>query len=108
MILTHIYEFAISTSMQKPTTTKQVSQICEAKLSHIYVYCYDFAALMLAVQNGKYDVITELFNLGAIADIPNDSEKTLLNLAEKQSNYFKKYADNVKQNDIHKSLLLLK
>lgn len=43
---------------------------------------------MLAVQNGKYDVITELFNLGAIADIPNDSEKTLLNLAEKQSNYF--------------------
>lgn len=45
---------------------------------------------MLAVKKGKYDVVTELLNQGALTEIPDDSEKTLLELAENQSNYFKK------------------
>lgn len=42
---------------------------------------------MLAIHHGQYDVVDELLRQGAKVDIPNDSEKTLLDLAEQQSNF---------------------
>lgn len=44
---------------------------------------------MLAIRHGQYDVVDELLRQGAKVEIPNDSEKTLLDLAEQQSNYLR-------------------
>lgn len=44
-------------------------------------------ALMLAVQNGHYDVVDELLRNEADIHISDDSEKALLDIASQQSNY---------------------
>lgn len=46
---------------------------------------------MLAVQNGRYDVVDNLLGQGVDVSIPNGGGKTLLDLAEQQSNYWNNY-----------------
>lgn len=46
----------------------------------------NMTAIMLAVQNGHYDVVDELLRSHADINVSDESEKALLDVAKQQSN----------------------
>lgn len=79
--------------MHKPTTTKQVKRVaCQSgkiELEKTNFYCSVFVALTIAIENNRYDVVDELLRQKELK-VPDESVKTLIDLANQQSNYSKK------------------
>lgn len=83
--------------MQKPTIIKQLS--CwlfkmVSKPSNLALIQHFLKSSPISYASGNYEVIDELLKNGADINVPDETDRTLLDLATQQSNYLKRRKSN--------------